>query len=398
MIFFVYNANDFSKYIQIGNLRMSFGPTYTTDFTVENPANIAEIKRKHDEWGFVVIKNVMSAVECKEAEKLIYDDLMPCIDVGKITDDGLREVYQNVKDSHKHFPKDSLPGLASKGFLSLYGVPQGKFAWKLRTNPIVRTIYAGLHSCKEDELCVSLDVPFFTPDSYSRDECLVWSHADQNIHIKIGSTESYQGILYAWDSTKHGTSNTVVIPKSHKNQYFELLAAIPEQSYDGHNGLYITSIPDIKEKERLLKVWCEESRRIPVPAGALLIFNSRTIHQGYQGGLRLAQTVCWEPKIFRTEEALIKKLQACIMGIATTHWASLGIHHGVSFIKPKAQKYAGTGKFHHRNILPLKNIQLEVLTTEANDCQVKNGRPTRPPTIELEKLMECVKPEYRDLL
>jgi len=384
---------------------MSVGPTFkapflrnTTDFTVESPTNIDEIKTKYDEWGFVVVKNILSATECKEAEKLIYEDLMPCIDTEKITDDNLKKVYQDIKNSYEHFPKDSLPGLASKGFLSLYGLPQGKFAWKLRANPIVRSIYAGLHDCKEDELCVSLDVPFFTPDSYSRDECLVWSHADQNIHVKKGSPDSHQGILYVWDSTKHGTSNTVVIPKSHKNEYFELLGDIPEQSYDGHNGIYITSIPDLKEKERLLKVWCEKSRRIPVPAGALLIFNSRTIHQGYQGGLRLAQTVCWEPKIYRTEDALIKKLQACVMGIATTHWASLGIHHGVSFIKSKPQKYAGTGKFHHRNILPLKNILSEVLTKETNDSQTKTGRPTRPPTLSLDKLTALVKPEYRDLL
>lgn len=385
---------------------MASGPTYkapflrnVTDFTVEDPTNISEIKSKYDEWGFVVVKNIMSTTQCKEAEDLIYEDLMPCIDVANIRDEKLRAVYQDVKSGAEHFPKDSLPGLASKGFLSLCGLPQGKFAWKLRTNPIVRSVYAGLHDCKEDELCVSLDVPFFTPDSYSRDECLVWSHADQNMHIKIGSPSSHQGILYVWDSTKHGTSNTVVIPKSHKKEYFELLAAIPEHAYDEHNGIYITSIPDIKEKERLLKVWCEQSRRIPVPAGALLIFNSRTIHQGYQNGLRLAQTVCWEPKIYRTQDALIKKLQACVMGIATTHWASLGIHHGVSFIRQKDQKYAGTGKFHHRNIFPLKNIVLESVTKETNNNQTKFGRPhKRPPTNRMDILMECVKPEYRELL
>jgi ectoine hydroxylase-related dioxygenase (phytanoyl-CoA dioxygenase family) len=370
----------------------------TSDFTVENPSNIAEIMSKYDEWGFVVIKNILSTDECREAEDLMYEDLMSSIDTDLIKDDGLRKVYQNVKNCTEHFPKDSLPGLASKGFLSLYGFPQGKFAWKLRTNPIVKSIYAGLHECKEDDLCVSLDVPFFTPDSYSRDDCSVWSHADQNIHEKIGSPDSHQGILYVWDSTKHGTSNTVVIPKSHKKEYFELLAAIPEHSYDAHNGIYITSIPDVKEKERLLKVWCEQSRRIPVPSGALLIFNSRTIHQGYQNGLRLAQTICWEPKFYRSEQALIKKAQACIMGIATTHWASLGIHHGVSFIKSKPPKYVGTGKFHHRNIFPLKNITLVPLTIEAKIYESINKRPTRPLELPLSELMGKIKPEYRQLL
>jgi ectoine hydroxylase-related dioxygenase (phytanoyl-CoA dioxygenase family) len=370
-----------------------------SDFTVESPLEINEIKSKYDEWGFVVVKNIISPQECKEAEKLIYDDLMSCVDDGSIVDEDLRKVYRSVKNGVEHFPKDSLPGLASKGFLSLYGLPQGKFAWKLRTNPTVRSIYAGLHECKEDDLCVSLDVPFFTPDPYSRDECLIWSHADQNIHVEIGSKDSHQGILYVWDSSAHGTSNTVVIPRSHKKEYFELLAAIPEKAYDGHNGIYITSIPDEAEKQRLLRVWCEQSRRIPVPAGALLIFNSRTIHQGYQGGMRLAQTICWEPKIYRTEQALIKKLQACVMGIATTHWASLGIHHGVSFIRSKEQRYSGTGKFHHRNIFPLKNISVECLTKETNEHQMKFGRPRKNlPTGKIDVLMNCVKPEYRELL
>jgi ectoine hydroxylase-related dioxygenase (phytanoyl-CoA dioxygenase family) len=370
-----------------------------SDFTVEDPTNTSEIISKYDEWGFVVIKNILSSSECEDAEKLLYEDLLQCIDKTNIKDEKLKSVYQDVANSYEHFPKDSLPGLASKGFLSLCGLPQGKFAWKLRTNPIVRKIYAGLHNCEEQELCVSLDVPFFTPDTYSREDCLVWSHADQNIHVKIGSPNSHQGILYVWDATKQGTSNTVVIPKSHKNEYFELLNAIPEHAYDAHNGIYITSIPDVKEKERLLKVWCEKSRRIPVPAGGLLIFNSRTIHQGYQNGLRLAQTVCWEPKIYRTEEALIKKLQACVMGIATTHWASLGIHHGVSFITPKLPKYVGNGKFHHRNIFPLKNIWLEPLTNEANEKQVKFGRPhKRPPTNRLDLLTPLIKPEFLNFL
>ena len=47
---------------------MSTGPTFkapflrnVSDFTVENPTNITEIKRKYDEWGFVVIKNVIKS-------------------------------------------------------------------------------------------------------------------------------------------------------------------------------------------------------------------------------------------------------------------------------------------------------------------------------------------------
>ena len=48
----------------------------TKDFTVEDYRNTEEIEAKYEEWGFVVIKNILSREECKEAEQLIYDDLI----------------------------------------------------------------------------------------------------------------------------------------------------------------------------------------------------------------------------------------------------------------------------------------------------------------------------------
>jgi hypothetical protein len=66
---------------------------------------------------------------------------------------------------------------------------------------------------------------------------------------------------------------------------------------------------------------------VPVPAGALLLWNSRTIHQGWAPGPRLAQPVCWEPKARRSRDALIRKAVCCIHGYPTTHWAALGFYH-----------------------------------------------------------------------
>jgi ectoine hydroxylase-related dioxygenase (phytanoyl-CoA dioxygenase family) len=381
-------------------------PTFTapflkniSDFTVEDPTNYEEIAGKYDEWGFVCVNNILSEEEQKEAEDLWYGDLLQSIDESGITDPRLKSVVKLVQDGSEHFPKDSLPGLSSKGFASLYGVPQGKFSWKMRTNQKVKKIYEHLH--QNTDLCVSMDVPFFTPDPYSKPECLMWSHADQNINVRdskgeiIGSPNSHQGIIYVWGSDKQGTSNTVVIPKSHKNEYFELLNSIPESNYDGHSGIYISNIPNPTIREKFVKIWKEKARRIPAKAGSLLIFNSKTIHQGYQNGYRLAQTVCWEPKKYRSEEALNRKVQACVMGIATTHWASIGTHHGVSFIKPKPQKY--DGKFHHRNIFPLKNIPLECLTEEANSkWKVYRGR--KIPTTPIDQLIKLIKPEYMKFL
>jgi hypothetical protein len=92
----------------------------------------------------------------------------------------------------------------------------------------------------------------------------------------MGSDNSYQGILYVWDSTTSNTSNTVLVPKSNNNEYYELFKSIPKELYDGHS-LYISTIPDSIVRNKFLEMWNNKSRRIPVPAGALLIFNSKTI-------------------------------------------------------------------------------------------------------------------------
>ncbi len=46
-------------------------------------------------------------------------------------------------------------------------------------------------------------------------------------------------------------------------------------------------------KDALMKGWMEHSRRIPVPAGGLLVWNSRTTHQGELGApFSLSLSLC----------------------------------------------------------------------------------------------------------
>lgn len=95
---------------------------------------------------------------------------------------------------------------------------------------------------------------------------------------------------------------------------------------------------------------------MPVPPGALFIFNSKTIHQGFNGdeGFRLAYPISWEPSYYRSENALKSKLLAILKGVATTHWASLGWHHGASKVKPKPP---ASSKDPARCVLPLQPLR-----------------------------------------
>ena len=56
-------------------------------------------------------------------------------------------------------------------------------------------------------------------------------------------------------------------------------------------------------------------------------FSRRTIHQGWGPGRRLAQPVCWEPRVRRGPDALVRKAEMCLRGFPSTHWASLGFLH-----------------------------------------------------------------------
>merc|ERR1719277_1598794 len=103
----------------------------------------------------------------------------------------------------------------------------------------------------------------------------------------------------------------------------------------------------------LQDAWFEGAGRIPVPRGGLFLWSSKTLHQGWSGGPRLAQPVCWEPSGRRDDAALDRKMRLAALGLPSTHWASLGIPH--TLVAP--QRCAATAPFEQNgNIsLPLKS-------------------------------------------
>jgi hypothetical protein len=341
------------------------------------------------EYGFVVVTNISSSEECKNTEALLYKDLCGLIDKPKITDSRITRVVKELENNEIHWPHASIPGIPTKGFCASNAMPQGEFAWETRLNPRVKTVFADLHETKEEEMCVGMDLPFFNPLSYAAKDTFFWGHADQDTRLENGKTKSYQGILYIWPSTKNNTSNTILVPKSHVEHYDKLLGAIPTTFGAGH-GLYVDDVSDDKTWKELRQVWLDDARRVDVPAGSLLMFDSMMLHQGYPSGSRLAQTISWEPKSLRTTEALKRKLQAIHMGIGTTHWASHGTHHGAckSFLrrKPKSQVY-NDYNYPHKIVFPLKPLKPVPLITKLN-----------PYKASIKEMTEQIKPEYRDVL
>merc|ERR1711988_1109366 len=126
--------------------------------------------------------------------------------------------------------------------------------------------------------------------------------------------------------------------------------------------MHYTQISEMKgAKRQLLKKGFEQhARRVPVPAGGLLLWNSKTIHTGAQRGPRLAQAVCPEPAQRRSDHQRLAKLRMTALGLPSMHWASHGIQHDCIKL-PKGYLTKGNevkpreGSVHNQVLLPLDN-------------------------------------------
>ena len=132
-------------------------------------------------------------------------------------------------------------------------------------------------------------------------------------------------MVYVWASSEEASSTTVVWPGSHREVYQELMAD-PKMIAQGRCGNHFCLLSALDDPS-LHNRFVEKARRLPVPAGALLLWNSRTVHQGWSGGPRLAQPVCWEPAERCTPSARERKLRLAALGLPSTHWAALAEPH-----------------------------------------------------------------------
>jgi len=101
----------------------------------------------------------------------------------------------------------------------------------------------------------------------------------------------------------------------------------------GSVGMHYSEIKEMSDEEqaeRLAGAWQHEARRVIVPEGALLLWNSRTVHTGWKGGPRLAQTVCLEPAQQRPENERVAKYRLAALGLPSVHWARAAMQHDMS--------------------------------------------------------------------
>ena len=242
----------------------------------------------------------------------------------------------------------SLPALNSSPapprFASSRGTPHSSFAWGCRTHPAVRRVFAALHGT--DELCVGLDNVFWqAADAAAATANKEWLHCDQN-HATGLTWPIVQGVLYVWPSDRPRASTTVVWPGSHKTEIYGRVMADPRAAQLGENSwgqlIKLNTLQEGDGKD-LHAAAIAGSRRVPAPPGSMLLWDSRTIHQGWTGGPRLAQPVCWEPRERRDQQALRRKIWMCATGCGSSHSSTEGRVHAMAPKNPGEKLPGSTG-------------------------------------------------------
>ena len=280
-----------------------------------------------DQHGMAVVMNVTTPEENAAMEALWKNDLLTVAGdaMGPGHSEVIREQYRAVeREGVSRWPQASLFDPNDK-FCFKRGLVHGAYAWSARLNPNVRKVYSWLHECPEEELCVGLDTVFFNPKPAVAEDDKYWMHVDYNNNLFPEGRECYQGFLYTWPSEDEESSTAVVWPGSHKVVNDRLQAAYTKGFCPPKNHLVHLKIPCEETRKDLVEGALQHARRIPMPAGALLIMSSKVSHQGWCVGRRLCALMCWEKKAWRAHDAYRRKMWLCANGIQSNHWASLGV-------------------------------------------------------------------------
>lgn len=369
------------------------------------------LKDTMERKGVAIVSGVLGRKDLEESECALRQDMKELVDTDAlvVADPSVQAAWQRVCQEGLHsWPADSLADVGARGRFQDRGMPHGRFAWKVRTHPHVKRVYEVLHGTSD--LVSSCDNAFVAnttqPETNSNKW---WPHVDQNDHdtrLPCSSWDIYQGLAYIWSSEGNHASTTVVWPES--NLAYPDYMADPNvaqriaQGRPHFTGIW--AMEPGRARNAMIRGWESGARRIPVPAGGLLLWSSRTTHQGWAGGPRLAQPVCWEPRGRRDALMRERKLRLAALGLPSTHWASLGMPHELSALsQPEAVDPAGS-EDHDAVHLPLRfSIRSRALKEGADmlklwKCLQGPDWFTPLPTDLMQLLEDSISTEFKQLL
>eukprot|EP00930_Biecheleria_cincta_P086552 TRINITY_DN75825_c0_g1_i1.p1 TRINITY_DN75825_c0_g1~~TRINITY_DN75825_c0_g1_i1.p1 ORF type:complete len:447 (-),score=81.06 TRINITY_DN75825_c0_g1_i1:252-1520(-) len=369
------------------------------------------LKDMMDRKGVVIVSDVLGPKDLAESESCLRQDLEELVDNDALitADPSVRLAWQRAcQEGLQSWPAASLADVGARGRFQDRGMPHGCFAWKVRTHPQIKRVYEVLHGTSD--LVSSCDNAFVANATEPEtDSNKWWPHVDQNDHdtrLACSSWDIYQGLAYIWSSAGNHASTTVVWPESHV-AYADYMAdpSIAQRIAQGKPHFTgIWAMEPGRARNGMIRGWEAGARRIPVPAGGLLLWTSRTTHQGWAGGPRLAQPVCWEPRERRDALMRERKLRLAALGLPSTHWASLGMPHELSVLsQPKAVDPTGA-EDHDAVHLPLRSSIRSRALKEGADvqrlwkCLQEPDWFTPLPTDVMQLLEDSISTEFKQFL
>lgn len=246
--------------------------------------NVQEIKANLEEKGYAIVKDILSLDEIEDLKKEVYEWQKTIPDYNRI---------HPIIDPH--------------GIHKYFEVGHTRFAWLMRTNPKIQEVFKCIWDC--EDLIVSFDGSCYVPKSETRDN-KVWTHTDQ-----APNNNSFSCVQSFVSLTDNKERTLVVYEGTHKihKEYFEERGINHSINWQKIDPKYLK---EIKDKKRVLNV----------PAGSLVLWDSRTFHQNQFGKPnseeRIVQYICYLPKDHKknTQTMQIKRRRYFDTRRTTSHW------------------------------------------------------------------------------
>jgi len=245
--------------------------------------DLATIKTELKTKGYVIIPNILTQTE---------------IDTTKQLHDEWRKTIPNHDTIH--------PSIDPHGIYKFHQGGHQRYAWLIRTNSKVQSVFKYLWNT--DELIVSFDGSCYISKETNKTDN-IWTHTDQAPNKP--DLECYQGLVSLTDNKER---TLVVYEKSHTihKTYFE------------EKGIKSSKNWQLIDHEKL-EALKDTKRVLHIPAGSLVLWDSRTFHQnqyGKPGEERIVQYVCYLPKSHKKNTAAMKtkRMKYFNEKRTTSHW------------------------------------------------------------------------------
>lgn len=208
--------------------------------------------------GYCIVPDVLSIEEVDKAKEQFFNWQKTILN---------HNIIHNIIDPH--------------GIYKYHNVGHQAHAWYIRTRPKVQEVYKKIWNC--DDLVVSFDGScYISKNSQKKDS--IWTHTDQAPNSK--GLQCYQGFV----SLTNNKERTLVVYEGSHNYH---------EKYFEEKKIKSSKNWQLIDHETLSKM-STKKKALEVPAGALVLWDSRTFHQNQYGASnseeRMVQYVCYLPK------------------------------------------------------------------------------------------------------